>query len=347
MKSVKEIISESEKKIAKAIDTSDINGPTPGTANAITPRQELDGVILSIANRMTPFRDRVTRKAGVGSAFTFNLRSSLFASGESADPRKAVYGDGALPQAKSSKYYTKTSAYKAIGYSGSVTGLAQAQGAALVNLYADEIEATTRRVIQAEEWLDFWGDNSYTDPTTGEASYDGLDALITTNVIDASGAAISKSLIDQACNLIGQQGGSATHIFTSFRVSDQISNLYDSSMSVTVVNGESRDNLIYGNRVKRILTSIGELEIVPDFFINAGNTYPLSNGATSTPSGAATSTIFVLAMPYIEMIDLQSLGMEELGRTADKREFYVNEYTALKLKAEPWCAKITNVKDTL
>lgn len=346
MKNVKELIAASEEKIAKSITTSDISGPAAGTAAAITPRQELDGVLLDIANRMTPFRDRVARRSGVGSAFTFNLRESLFASGESADPRKAVYGDGALPQAKSSKYYTKTAAYKALGYSGTVTGLAQAQGAAIVNLYAEEVEATTRRVIQAEEWLNFWGDSGYTDPTTGEAAYDGLNALITTNVVDAAGADISKTLIDQACNLIGQQGGFATHMFTSFRVSDKISNLYDSSMSVTVVNGESRDNLVYGNRVKRILTSIGELEVVADFFINPGNTYPLSNGAASTPSGNATSTIFVLSMPYIEMMDLMGLGMEELGRTADKRDFYVNEYSALKLKAEPWCAKIINVKDT-
>lgn len=347
MKSVNDLISENVERVEKAINTSDISGPTPGTAAALTPRQELDGVILSIANRMTPLRDRLTRTTGVGSAFTFNLRDGLFASGESADPRKAVYGDGALPQAKSSKYYTKTVAYKALGYSGTVTGLAQAQGASLVNLYAEEVSATTRRVIQAEEWLNFWADSTVTDGTTGEAPYAGLNELITTNVINAAGAEISKTLIDQACNLIGQQGGFATHIFSSFRVSDKINNLYASAAQVMVVNGETRDSLVYGERVKSILTSIGNLEVIPDFFINPGNTYPLSNGVASTPSGATTSTMFILSMPYISMVDLQGLGMEELGRTADKRDFYVNEYTALKLKAEPYCAKIINVKDTL
>jgi hypothetical protein len=43
------------------------------------------------------------------------------------------------------------------------------------------------------------------------------------------------------------------------------------------------------------------------------------------------------------MKDLKSIGMEELGRTADLKSFYVNEYSALKLTAEPWCGKITNV----
>jgi len=347
MKDIRKLVSENVERIEKAIDTSDINGPTVGTANAITPRQDLDGVLLSIANRNTPFRDMVSRRQGVGSAFTFNLRKALFASGESTDPRKAVYGDGALPQAKSSLYYTRTTSYKAVGYSGTVTGMAQAQGAALVNLYAEEIEATTRRAIQAEEWLNFWGDSTYIDPTTGEAAYNGLDSLITTNVVDAAGATISKVLIDQACNLIGQQGGFATDMFTSFRVADKISNLYESTTSVTVVSGEVRDNIVYGQRVKNILTSIGNLNVQPDFFINPGNTYPLDNGSTSTPSGATTSTVFILSMPYIKMVDLQALGMEELGRTADKRDFFVNEYTAMEVKAEPWMAKITNVLDTL
>ena len=346
MKSVNDLISENVERVEKAIDTSDISGPTPGTAAALTPRQELDGVILSIANRMTPLRDRLTRTAGVGSAFTFNLRDGLFASGESADPRKAVYGDGALPQRRSSAYYTKTATFRSVGYTGSVTGLAQAQGSSLIDLYSTEIEATMRTVIQAEEWLNFWGDSAYTDPTTGEPSYDGLNKLITTNVIDASGAEISKVLVDKACNLIGQQGGRATHVFTSFRVGDKINNLYSSAAQV-IINGSGRDDLTLGEYVTKIRTSVGVLNIYTDFFINPGNTYPLSNGAISTPSGAETSTVFILAMPHISMVDLRPIGMEELGKTADKREFFVNEYTALKLKAEPWCAKIINVKDSL
>lgn len=346
MKTIKEIVQANENMVQKAIDTSDINGPSAGTANAVTPRQDLDGVILKISDRNTPFRDIVARETGNGSAFEFNLRKSLFASGESSDPRKAVYGDGALPQRKSSAYFTRTATYRSVGYTGTVTGLAQAQGRSLVDLYVEEIEATTRRVIQAEEWLNFWGDSSYTDPTTGVASYDGLNKYITTNVIDANGAEISKVLIDKACNLIGQQGGMATHMFTSFRVGDKINNLYNSAAQV-IVNGDGRDDLTLGNYVTKIRTSVGVLKVVTDFFINPGNTYPLSNGVESTPSGADTSTVFILAMPHISMKDLQSLGMEELGRIADKREFFVNEYTALKLKAEPWCAKIINVKDTL
>ncbi len=39
--------------------------------------------------------------------------------------------------------------------------------------------------------------------------------------------------------------------------------------------------------------------------------------------------------------------MEELGRVGDKRSIYVNEYTAMKLTAEKWCAKITNVADAI
>ena len=344
-KTVKDLISENERRIEKSISMTDVNAPASGSANAITPRQDLDSVLLSIANRNTPLRDMIKREPGQGAAFTYNLREALFASGDNSDPREAVYADGTLPTKRTSQYYTKTVAYKEIGYAGGITGLSEAAGESLVDLYVEEVEATTRAVIQAEEWINFWGVSTAASPVNGTYSYDGLNNLITTNVVDAQGAAISKTLIDTACNLIGQRGGSATHMFTSFRIGDQINNLYNSAAQV-IINQGGRDDLVFGNYVTRVRTSVGVLDVVPDFFINPGNTYIGGNGSSSTPAGQATSTIFVLNLNYISMKDLKSLGMEELGRVADKREFYINEYTALKLKAEPWCAKIINVKDT-
>ena len=344
-KTVKDLVSQNEARIEKSISMTDVNSPVLGAASSLTPRQDLDSVLLSIANRNTPFRDMVKREAGQGAAFTFNLRASLFASGGDSDPRDAAYSDGNLPTDSQSQYYTVTTAFKEIGYKGGITGLSEAVGESLVDLYAEEVEATTRRVIQAEEWLDFWGDNTVAGGISGGYAYSGLDKLITTNVVDAQGAAISKTLIDQACNLIGNKGGTADKMFTSFRVSDQINNLYNSAAQV-IINQGGRDSLTYGNYVTQVRTSVGVLDVISDFFINPGNTYITSSGSASSPSGLTTSTVFILNMNYISMKDLKGLGMEELGRVADKREFYVNEYTAMKLKAEPWCAKITNVKDT-
>lgn len=343
MDKIRKILSYNENRLAKGINTGSLSAN--GTANTMTIRQDLDPVITDLTNRNTPFRDAARREAGQGEAFTFNTYESLFGGAENTSPREMFYEDGGLPEEKTTQYGTKVVQYRSLGSKGSVTGLAQAQAQSLVDLYASEVQKTTQRVIQAEEWLAFWSSTT-TANTNGEFGFPGLDELITTNVVDANGAAISKTLIDQAAEKIAQRGGQATHIFTSIRVGINIDNLFNQYAQV-VINQNDRDSLRLGNKVRDVSTVAGVLSLVPDFFLNPGNTYPLPNGSSSFPSGATTSTVFVLAMPYISMKDLKPLGMEELGRTADKREFYVNEYTALKLTAEPWCAKITNVADTL
>lgn len=343
MEDVKKIIEKSENIVEKAITTSSLNGGT-GTAT-MTTRQDLDAVVTNLGYRNTPFRDIVRREKGIGSGFTYNTLDSLFSATENTNPREAFYAEAGLPKGRTSKFGTVTVSYNAIGFQGGVSGLAQATGESLVDLYANEVEKTTRTVIQAEEWLAFWSDTT-TANTEGLTGFPGIDALITTNTVDASGATISKTLIDKACERIAQRGGMATHLFCSIRSGININNLFN-TYSQVIINQNDRDALTLGNKVRDISTVAGTLSVTPDFFINPGNTYPSSNGTSSTPSGATTSTVFIFAMPYIAMRDLKALGMEELGRTADKRDFYVNEYTALKMIAEPWMAKITNVADAI
>lgn len=344
MSTVAEVLKKADVKLERAISTTDIQGQSITAQNKIAVRQDLQEAIVNIADRMTPLRDRIGREKGVGNAFTFNMVKSLYKS--NTDPRDAVYADGTLPDSRETQYAMRTQAYVAIGYESGVTGLAEAQGEDIVSLYAEEIENTTKAVIQTEEWLNFWGDSSVQNGNSAYP-YDGLNTLITTNVIDANGSALTKELIDEACNLIGQKGGRATAIYTSFRVADSINNLYNTSSQV-IINGEGRDSLTLGNYVTKVRTSVGILDVVPDFFINPGNDYPQKDGTTfSTPSGAPVSTVFILAEPYIKMKDLKSIGLQEEGISSDTKKFFVNEYTALMLTAEPWCAKIVNVKDIL
>jgi len=342
MEELKKILASYDQVLSKGITTSSITSVPAASASTLTVRQDLDPVIVNIVNRGTPFRDMVARSQGQGAAVVFNTASSLYSA--AANPRDMVYADGALPTARTTAYTTKTIPYVSVGYSGSVTGLAQAQGESLLDLYSAEVEKGTRAVIQGEEWLDFWGSSATTANTAGLYQYAGLDELISTNTVDALGGPISKTLINKAVRLIAQYGGMATHIFASINTAQNINELFN-QYSQVIINGNDRQNLILGNLVKKISTVVGELEVVGDFFINPGNTYPLKNGASSTPSGATTSTVFILAMPYIEMRDLKKIGMEELGRVADYRSFYVNEYTALKNTAEKWCAKIENVAE--
>lgn len=345
MDEFKKVFAAYDAALQKGISTSSLNGGTG--SSTLTTRQDLDSVIVNLANRNTPFRDLAKRTQGQGAAFTFDTASSVYASGDpSSNPRDMVYADGGLPTARTTTYGTKIVSYVALGYSGSVTGLAQATGESLVDLYAAEVEKGTRAVIQGEEWLDFWGSTTTLSPVTNLAQYSGVDELITTNIVNAAGAAVSKRLIDQATRMIAERGGQATHIFASIQSAQNINALYN-QYSQVIINGEDRQALTLGNMVKNVSTVAGVLDIVPDFFVNPSNTYPISTGASSTVDGNLTSTIFILAMPFIEVRDLKKLGMQELGVVADKRSFYVNEYSALKMTAEPWCAKITNVLDTI
>lgn len=338
---IRDILQKHEDLVKKTVTTGDIGGASG--SNTLTPRQDLDAALLSIADRGTPFRDKVQREQGVGDSFTFNLRSALFKQNENSNPREMFYGDGGLPESRTSEFYTKSVAYKPIGLQGGVTGLAAAQGRSLVDLYAEEVEGTTRAVVQGEEWLNFWSRTDVAN-SNGVFGYAGLDELITTNVIDAGGQPISKYLIDRAANMIAMYGGRASDIFLDLGSAVNLNSIYEKQGTVQlIVNEGDRANLAVGSVTGFVRTVAGDLKVNGDFFLNPGNTYPLPNGTSSFPLGATTSTVFILAMPYIWMKDLQALGMEELGRVADKRNFYVNEYTGLKLKAEPWCAKITNV----
>lgn len=338
MDGIKKVL-EDNARIIKGIDTGDI-ADTVGANNLLAPR-DLDPVITNLADRNTPFYDVVRKTDGQGAGFSFNLKKSLFNAAQ--NPRNGFYADGGLPKTETTQYGSKYVEYKSYGFAGSVTGLAQKRGENIVDLYAEELEGTSRRVVQGLEWLAFWSDTT-TANESGLFGFDGLNSLITTNVIDAQGAAISKTLIDSAAVRIQSQGGTATHMFTSLRVGADLNNLYNSNERI-IVNAGDRQALTVGNQVAEISTVAGYIKVMPDFFINPGNTYPLNSGVSSTPLGATTSTVFILNMNYIEYRFLQRLMVEPLGKTADKVDFFVKAYAGLKLTAEPWMAKIINVKD--
>jgi len=61
--------------------------------------------------------------------------------------------------------------------------------------------------------------------------------------------------------------------------------------------------------------------------------------------GYSQSSVYVLMVPEIEVVDLLPIGRTELAKVADTVRFYINEYSVLAVKAEPWQAVITGVSD--
>jgi hypothetical protein len=334
MDELQKIAKSIETDIAKSVSTTDL--AQVGTAGKIVTAQNLDPVIAELGNRMTPFYDAVSKVDGFGSGVTYNQNEAFVST--TTNLQTAAYGDGLIPSNIDTKFNSVYAPYKSLGWKGTVTGLAQAMGQARTDLYASEISIKTRALIHAIEFMAFWG--SVSDDAL---RFDGLDTLITDNVVDAAGAVVSKELLDRAMVRIGQKGGMATHIFTSMRVQADINNLYNTNNVQVSLDATGQVDL--GLLIPRANTQFGRLPIVGNFFLNPGNTYTLPNGASSTPLGANTSTIFVLNMDYINLNFLQRPTLEPLGKTADKEEFFIKSYLTLVNKAQSWCAKIINVKD--
>jgi len=81
-------------RFEKTVDTS-FAGPTP---TSLLARQDLEAAIVVLSDRLTPFRDRVSRIRGEGLAHLWNQRTKLntLANGPQALVN-LFYADGAIP----------------------------------------------------------------------------------------------------------------------------------------------------------------------------------------------------------------------------------------------------------
>lgn len=347
MSELRKVLEEQEGMLEKAINTGDISG-TPGTADTLFSPVSLTDQITDVSRRKTPFVDTFLPRAkqGRGPAHVFNKTLSKDAT--PIDPREGFYGDGDLPNAISPSYDQVSVPFKSYGFSQAVTDLAVAQTESIVDLNQDAIEAAMQLVKEGLEFIAFWGDTTYTNGNS-VSPFAGLNQLIT-NEVDAGGARLSgttgKAIIDEAAERIAQNGGMATHMFTSVRTAQNINNTYSGNERVIVTESD-RDDITWGELVPRVQTVAGTWDIVGDFFINPGNTFTLFNGDTSTPSGATTSTAFIIPEQYVNFVNLRGMELLRLGRRTDKTEFFVRIYTVLELIASEYCVKITNIDDTL
>jgi len=318
----------------KDVNVANYAGPIPSSLLA---RQDLEAAIVKLTNRATPLRDVVSRVKGDGRAHLWNQRTQLDPSAASLTVN-AFYADGALPTQSDGTYVQKTAAYKYLGYTGVVTGPMVASGRSFTDILAEIAEARLREVIQAEEWAMFHGNS-----TTNALMFDGLDAQLTTNLLDKAGAAIAITDIWKIIKNIRNQGGISTHIFCSFGVQNQINSLLLGDSRVVINQGTT---VTAGVNVNNIQTPVGALPLVGDFFINPASPYPYNSAGTSSgTSGSSTSNMYVLQVPEIEMVDLMPIGRTELAKIADTVRFYINEYTVMAVKAEPWQGVIQNISD--
>lgn len=349
MSNLRKILEDNEQIISKAIDTGDLSD-APGTANKLYVRDSLTEVIEDVSRRATPVVDMLLPRAkrGMGAAHVFNKK--LRKDTAPINPRDAVYDGSALPTAISPGYDQVRNPFVAVGYSNFVTGLAEAQGRDILDLEQESTSTAMGSALEALEWLVYWGSTT-TLNTASLPQFAGLDELITQEV-DAGGERLTgvtgKSIIDEAAQKIALNGGRATHLLTSMQSKISLDNTYFNSTAngARIEITQDRTNLVAGEIVGRINTAAGTIALVGDTFLNPGNTFILPNGSSSTPSGATTSTAFMVNMDKINMVNLEDMVIERLGRRTDKKEMFVKIYTTLEVLATEFMVKITNIDDT-
>jgi len=337
-----------DRALARFEKTVDISfaGPVP---NSLLARQDLEAAIVVLSDRLTPFRDRVTRIRGEGLAHLWNQRTSLttLANG----PQSLVnlfYADGQLPPQTDPTYVQQTAAYKYLGTTAVITGPMIASGRSYIDIEAEIAEAALRRIIQAEEWADFHGSSS-----VNSLSYNGFDIQQVTNVVNANGAAlvalgVTIPLFDKVIKLIRLQGGNKLDgIYVSFGIQTQVNQIV-SPAARYIVSIDNKENVFgAGDHVVSYMSPLGSIPVIGDFFCNPALPYPDNAVGSSGTTGSGLSTAYFLRHDQqgVEMVDLVPLGRTELAKIADTVRFYLNEYIILALKAEPWTGSVYNLSD--
>jgi len=329
----------------KNVDIS-FAGPVP---NSLLARQDLEAAIVVLSDRLTPFRDRVTRTKGEGLAHLWNQRTRLdtVAQGPSGLVQ-LFYGDGQLPPQLDPAYVQKTAAYKYLGVTAVITGPMIASGRSYADIEAEIAESSLRAVIQNEEWAIFKGSSS-----VNSYSFDGFDVQLVTNVSDNAGAVLAANGItipafDKLIKLTRLQGANRIDgIYLSYGLQNVVNQIVSGQARYYI--SQDSGNIIAGDNVSTYNTALGPIPLIGDFFCNAALPYPIDSTGSSGPQGNAVSTVYFLRHDEqgVQMVDLMPIGRTELAKIADTIRFYINEYTVLAVKAEPWCGMLIHVSDPI
>jgi len=340
-------------RLEKALDAFEKNvdisfaGPVP---NSLLARQDLEQAIVVLSDRLTPFRDRVSRIKGEGLAHLWNQRTRLDTLAEGPNGLVSLfYADGQLPPQLDPAYVQKTAAYKYLGVTAVITGPMIASGRSFADIEAEIAESTLRALVQNEEWAIFKGSSS-----SNSLSFDGFDVQLVTNVSDNAGFGLTNlgtaiPAFDKLIKLVRLQGANRIDgIYLSYGLQNVVNQII-ATQARYFVNTNEAATLTGGDNVTAYHGALGPIPIIGDFFCNAALPYPVDPTGSSGPQGNPVSTVYFLRHDEQgnQMADLMPIGRTELAKIADTVRFYINEYTVLAVKAEPWNGMLIHVQDPI
>ncbi len=290
----------------------DIKRALDMTSGAALIPQQLDPMLVELANRETPLRLLLPRIPWASDTYRWKVRSALGTS-------RFYVGSDAFADTKGT-YAERTSIIRQLENEGAVDKLLQKTAVNYINALQTEIEGATRSLAQYEEQQLIIGSNA------GNAkAFNGLSIQCTTTQ-DHAHAAISFNMLDTALQTIADAGGVARLILVANRDKTKLNQLARAAGTFNM------DTLEVAQGV--ILQTYTGVPIV-------GSAYVPVNIA---PSGYTDeSYAFVLDTDKIVVPVVQDISYEEVPNTLDAFAFRIKEYLTLAVKATEMQVKITNI----
>src|SRR3990167_573562 len=175
--------------------------------------------------------------------------------------------------------------------------------------------------IRAEKTL-IYGQRSE-DSTNNTRLMGGLDYWITSEVTDASSAALTETHINDAMKNVYENGGTPNLMVISPKQVQKLSGLVGTGAGQPVVFDPS-GNMTIGKAVKRYTTDFGQLDVLVDRHVNA-------------------NTIYLLDTSLMKIVQGQPFTLENLARTGMARKAQIQGWFSFELQAEDRHAIIKNL----
>lgn len=302
-------------------------------ARSIFSPENLDEEIKYIAPTETPMRARLARTPGYGEAAVWKRMTSAMHSRmhpttntASGTNTSVFFADAAAPNATTQVYDTVAAAYKLLGRSLEVGGLALAasQGrAGQPDMQKSRERVKVYEVMLGEEEAIFAGDSN-----ANATEFDGLFKQITTN----SGAQtfVTYSGVGTWSRQLYVNGADPTLLVTNALQLQALANNLDQSGSLirsTVVNGAANAGLTGGYALSQIVNPVTQslIDVKPSRFVGLA-------GVLLTEKSPAGEN-------WIEMSDLIPMSRVDVPSTTFSYSSFVLEASVLKVIAEVYSLK--------
>ena len=312
--------------IQKAIGSIDVDG-------LLLVREDLQAELAIMAPTDTPVRNRLNRIPGNGKAhawYQLNPTSATEGLFLGTAPSNAFFERGGLPNASQASYKYKSAPYVSLGDMITVSFFDQMAGATYADVKKLQTKIKMINTALIEEWAIINGDSS-----TNPLQFDGLLKQITTNTVDASGAAFTLTQITTLMQQIALVGGKPQAVILGYRDNQRFSELVlGGYYRLFQAGAGSMADIPAGVAVTKWVSPFGTVDII-------GSRYLKNTGVDGDIIIIDDKTVMDDGNA-IQMVDLMPISSIDLALLQTAYRTIIAEFTVLQLTCEAFQGKIIN-----